>query len=167
MKLWLKVSAVTTPIIVIGVIIDFLIEKSKIPFLEIIDEYSQETFAALCTIAALGSGILSVIIGSLNDHKLYGYSLKDILKMAPKQFSIKFLIAFPLVLIVPAMFFMSIDYCTALTFLMVVVVAIIIYSSYIVWKLVSDDKYVKNIIIKYVFNKSESTVYKGLHRVGI
>ncbi len=155
MKLWLKVSAVTTPIIVIGVIIDFLIEKSKIPFLEIIDEYSQETFAALCTIAALGSGILSVIIGSLNDHKLYGYSLKDILKMAPKQFSIKFLIAFPLVLIVPAMFFMSIDYCTALTFLMVVVVAIIIYSSYIVWKLVSDDKYVKNIIIKYVFNKSE------------
>lgn len=154
MKLWLKVSAVTAPIVAIGVIIDMLIEKSKIPFLVIIDAYSQETFAALCTIAALGSGILSVIIGSLNDHKLYGYSLKDILKMVPKQFSIKFLIAFPLALIVPAMLFMSIDYCTALTFLMVIVVTIIIYSSYIVWKLVSDDKYVKEIITKYVFNQS-------------
>ena len=155
MKLWLKASVLTLPIVVLGTIIDMLIKESKIQFLEVVDAYSQETFAALCTIAALGSGILSVIIGSLNGHKLYGYSLKDILKMVSKQFSIKFLIAFPLVLIVPAMFFMSIDYCTALTFLMVVVVAIIIYSSYIVWKLVSDDEYVKDIIIKYVFNKSE------------
>lgn len=155
MKLWLKASVLTLPIVVLGAIIDLLIKESKIQFLEIVDAYSQETFAALCTIAALGSGILSVIIGSLNEHKLYGYSLKDILKMVSKQFSIKFLIAFPLVLIVPAMFFMSIDYCTALTFLMVVVVVIIIYSSYIVWKLVSDDEYVKDIIIKYVFNKSE------------
>lgn len=155
MKLWKKVSIVSLPIVIAGLIIDLLIYKNKIPFFPTIDAYSQETFAALCTIAALGSGILSVIIGSLNEHKSYGYSLKDVLKMTSEQFNIKFLIAFPLILIVPAMLFMSLNFCTAITLLTIIVIATIIYSSYIVWKLVSDDEYVKRIIIKHVVEKPE------------
>ena len=105
----------------------------------LVDEsYLGQVFAALCTVAVLGTAMQSVIVGAFQ-HKILGFTVRELLQYLPSQFNLKRTVSLSFLAILLAMIFLAVECFTAMTVLTVYVVLLIGNSSLSIWKLLADS----------------------------
>ncbi len=149
-----KIIYISLPIFVaISFFIDILIKKNLMPFLIFVsDSFADSIFTTLSTVAALGSGLQSIIIGTL-DKKTYGFTLKDVLKIIKKSYNFNTILTLNLASIILAIILLSLNLVNTLTCLTIAVIVSTIYSSCFIWKIITDSSYVKKQISFYIKNE--------------
>lgn len=107
--------------------------------------YPTAVLDALCTIAALGNAILSIIIGAFSN-KIYGFTVRELISNNPKSFSVPSVVISSLFAVVLGIVSLSFDLCATITALAICVVGIIAITSAQLWLLLSNTKYQKEIM---------------------
>ena len=108
-----------------------------LPRIPVDESYLGLVFAALCTVAVLGTAMQSVIVGAFQ-HKILGFTVRELLRLFPEQLDLMRTVFFAFAAIVLAMVFLAAQFYTAMTALTVCVVLLIGKSSLKVWLLLSD-----------------------------
>lgn len=147
--------------VLLAAALDILIRITSIPYWVVSETYIDVVFAALCTVAVLGSAIQSIIIGSFNS-KIYGLTTKEVLAEIPDRINIsKTLIASFLSIIVGLIFF-ALGFCSTTTAIAVCIVIIISISSIKIWRLLSNDETQLSVINEIIDSNNLSRVRSGL-----
>lgn len=132
-------------VIIITVCLDILIKYNKIEYLHVSDEYINVVFSMLCTVASLGTAILSIIIGAYSN-KIYGFTIRELINFKKSKINVKRAVCIPLITIIFAIIPFSLNFCSTITILSIYVILIIAYSHVMVWKILFDIKYQKEMI---------------------
>lgn len=144
--------------VLLAAALDILIRITSIPYWVVSETYIDVVFAALCTVAVLGSAIQSIIIGSFNS-KIYGLTTKEVLAEIPDRINIsKTLIASFLSIIVGLIFF-ALGFCSTTTAIAVCIVIIISISSIKIWRLLSNDETQLSVINEIIDSNNLSPEY--------
>lgn len=125
--------------LILSVASDIIIRITDIPYFVVSDIYIGVVFAAICTVATLGSAIQSIVIGSFSS-KIYGLTVKEVLAAKATKIDIVKVVEFSFAGILVGLFFFAKNCCTTVTAIAVCVICIIAKSSIQIWKLLSDDK---------------------------
>lgn len=103
-------------------------------------------FAALCTIASLGSAVLSIVISAFST-RIFGFSIKDILSLSGSKPDISSTVkqSFCIILIAIATYILSLY--TTTTFLLITVTLIILQSSVELWYLLVNEEHAATYLV--------------------
>lgn len=107
--------------------------------------YPTAVLDALCTVAALGNAILSIIIGAFSN-KIYGFTVRELISNNPNSFSVPSVVISSLFAVVLGIVSLSFDLCATITALAICVVGIIAITSAQLWLLLSNTEYQKEIL---------------------
>lgn len=130
---------------ILGVIDDILIKYKSIPYWLVSDDYIGIVFGGLCTVAALGSAIQSIIIGAYSN-KIFGFTVGELANFSASKIRITRVVCLSLSAIVIALPALALNFCSTVSMITVIVVAYMAYSSVQVWQLLSDAEYEKFLI---------------------
>jgi hypothetical protein len=129
----------------LAIMYDVLIRTTHIPYLHVGPDYIVCMFSALYTVAALGNAILSIIVSAFSN-KVLGFTVKEILVMSSCKISIIYTIIKSFIVIIIAIPFFALGFCTTVTVLAIYVVRLISKTSISTWNLLTDDDFGKTII---------------------
>ena len=132
-------------IILVTVVCDIHIRTASMPSLIVSDTYLDGVFAALCTVAVLGSAIQSIIIGSFNS-KIHGLTVKEILAEIPNRINIARTVILSFVSIFVGLVFYTLNFCSVTTAVAICLIYIIAESSFQIWRLLSNQAVQKSVI---------------------
>lgn len=144
--------------VIMAIAIDILIRITSIPYWIVSETYIDVIFAALCTVAVLGSAIQSIIIGSFNS-KIYGLTLKEILAQIPDRINIPKTVIIAFFSILAGLVFFAFDLCSATTAIAVCIIIIIANSSMQIWQLLSDDETQRSVLSEIIDSNNLSPEY--------
>ena len=137
---------------------DVLIRIASIPYLIVSETYIDVVFAALCTVAVLGSAIQSIIIGSFNS-KIYGLTLREVLVEIPDRISISETVIISFLSIIIGLVFFAFDLCSATTATAVCTVVFIAISSIQIWRLLSSEETQLRVLNEIIDSKNHPPEY--------
>ena len=132
-------------IVLAAVVYDILIRAASIWHLRVSDTYIDSVFAALCTVAVLGSAIQSIIVGSFNS-KIHGLTVKEIVAEIPNRINIARTVILSFVSIFAGLVFYTFNLCCATTAVAICLIIIIAESSLRIWKLLSNQAEQKSVL---------------------
>lgn len=136
--------------IIIGFILDFTIKHNIItPFIVVLDDYIGIVFGGLCTVAALGNAIQSIII-SAHSNKIFGFTVKDLLNFDASNYKFRSITLLSLGPVIFAIIMLALKACNTITAVAIVVLLFMISSSQQIWSLVSNEKDERELIEKEI-----------------
>lgn len=131
--------------LIIIVFIDFYVHYSGNALIYVDNSFGDEVFAAICTVATLGSAIQALIIGCFNN-KILGLSIRDIIKLPNCKVRIPELLIVAMAGIGLGILALSLQLYNTLSYILVAIIYVISLSSIEIWKLLSDDTEVQKLI---------------------
>lgn len=136
--------------IIVSIILDITIQKNIItPCIVVLDDYIGIVFGGLCTVAALGNAIQSIII-SAHSNKILGFTVKDLLNFDACDYDFRKIAVFSLGPVVVAIILLAMKACNTITAVAIILVIFMIKSSQQIWSLISNEKDVTEIIKKEI-----------------
>lgn len=144
--------------VILAAAFDIIIRITSIPYWVVSDTYIDVVFAALCTVAVLGSAIQSIIIGSFNS-KICGLTIKEILAQIPDRINIAKTVIVSFLSILVGLIFFALGFCSATTAIAVCIVIIIAISSIQIWRLLSNDETQLGVINEIIDSNKQSPEY--------
>ena len=105
--------------IFISVLFDILIRTTEMPYFVVADNFIGVIFSALCTIAVLGTAILSIAVGAFSE-KTYGFRLKEILAIPKCPLKLLRIILQSFAAVILAIVFFAVGFCTTVTTITIV-----------------------------------------------
>lgn len=132
--------------IIVSIILDITIQKNIItPCIVVLDDYIGIVFGGLCTVAALGNAIQSIII-SAHSNKILGFTVKDLLNFDACDYDFRKIAVFSLGPVVVAIILLAMKACNTITAVAIILVIFMIKSSQQIWSLISNEKDATEII---------------------
>ena len=136
--------------IIVSIILDITIQKNIItPCIVVLDDYIGIVFGGLCTVAALGNAIQSIII-SAHSNKILGFTVKDLLNFDACDYDFRKIAVFSLGPVVVAIILLAMKACNTITAVAIILVIFMIKSSQQIWSLISNEKDATEIIKKEI-----------------
>ena len=146
-------------IIIVGLIIDlFYIFTGIKPFVQVDDGYLQSLFAMVFTVGTLSSSILAIIVSVLNSGN-YGFTIKQYESFKCSPLKMKRLLVVSAVLILISVAENSLRLYNSITLTGIALLVYFIFSSWIIFRMVSDRKYAKMLINKELESEGIKTEY--------
>ncbi len=140
-----KVTVIICTLFILSFIGDIMIRCTSIPYWHVSNDYIGIVFGGLCTVAALGSAIQSIVIGDYSN-KILGFSVRELANFGTNKIRIRRTVCLSLSSVVIAIPALALNFCSTVSMITVIVVAYMAYSSVQVWQLLSDVEYEKDLV---------------------
>lgn len=137
-KSWKSVVVLVVGLL-IGIFLDAIVSVTGWYFIGVGEDYSNEVFGAICTVAVLGNAILSLLFGS-SDKLIRGIPIQDILDSSEFGDDQWLTIVSTTASIIVAVYAYAQDLYTTLSLIVCADAFLILCSSYDLWRLLSNKK---------------------------
>ena len=150
---------IITLIITVGLILDLVIIFTGIePIIRVDDGYLQSLFAMVFTVGTLSSSILAIIISALNSGN-YGFTVKQYESFKCSPLKMKHILVVSAVLILISIAENSLLLYNSITLTGIALLAYYIFNSWIIFRMVSEREYAKELINKELKSEGIKTEY--------
>lgn len=150
---------IITLIITVGLILDLVIIFTGIePIIRVDDGYLQSLFAMVFTVGTLSSSILAIIISALNSGN-YGFTVKQYESFKCSPLKMKHILVVSAVLILISVAENSLLLYNSITLTGIALLAYYIFNSWIIFRMVSEREYAKELINKELKSEGIKTEY--------
>lgn len=141
-----KIYAILTLVILaLCILCDILVRRTYTPYIIVSGDFIGVMFSALCTVAVLGSAFLSIVI-SIYSSNTYGFTLKEILNFQASPLKVSKTVTASMLTIIFAIPAFAFSLHSTITSLTIIVTVFNIIRSTQIWRIASDDEYVKVLI---------------------
>lgn len=139
----------------VAIVLEALVSVRGSAIIGLSEDYLNEVFSAICTVAVLGNAILSLLFG-IYDKKTLGVPFQDILNHSLMGSEQKFTIEVMTTSIVFALVFYVFQWYNLLSAVLIQDVCLLVFSCHDLWRFLSDNGMQKKTITEIIHNVSPS-----------
>ena len=141
----------------IGILMDAIVTVTGWYLIGVGEDYSNEVFGAICTVAVLGNAMLSLLFGSF-DKLIRGIPIQDILDSSEFGDDQWLTIVTTTASIIVAVYAYAENLCTTLSIIVCADAFLILCSSYDLWRLLSNKKKQSD-VVNEIIARAPATKY--------